>query len=168
MDRTLSWSMNISSCSQVDGAKFTVFRIWERFSRLGINSLVWPKWEAAMRCLFVLMLLVGCATKTPEERAAYRQAQYEAEQAAQQQSNREYTEKVMALCRGYGFSSGPEMRDCVMKVDLANRQQNAAMQQMILQQAIQQEAVNQQRALPRCADMGAGMRGYMQAQGQCR
>lgn len=33
MDRTLSRAMNSSSCSHVDGAKFTVLRIIERFSR---------------------------------------------------------------------------------------------------------------------------------------
>jgi hypothetical protein len=34
MERTFSCSMNISNCSQVDGAKFTVLRMSDRFSRV--------------------------------------------------------------------------------------------------------------------------------------
>lgn len=40
MDRTLSLAIKSSSCSHVDGAKFTVLRIIDRFSRLLVVTML--------------------------------------------------------------------------------------------------------------------------------
>ena len=73
-----------------------------------------------MRYLIVLALLAGCASQpqpTPEEQA------------------RAYTEGVNAQCRSYGFTPGTaDFRDCVMRIDMANRQAFEAQRQMLLQQ----------------------------------
>ena len=113
--------------------------------------------------------LSGCASKTPEERAAFRQAR-QAEEQRQVAAQREaYRQNVYSQCRSYGFRDGSaEFNNCVMRVDMSNREQDAATRQMILQQAIQAEQVRQQRALPLCSSMGPGMAGYMRAEGSCR
>lgn len=86
-----------------------------------------------MRYLVVLVVLAGCTTQAERQ-----QRDYEAEQARA----RAYTQQVDGQCRSYGFKDGtPEFRDCVMRVDTANRQQWEAQRQMLLQQYIQQQGI---------------------------
>lgn len=68
------------------------------------------------RYLFIVLLLAGCAT----------QEQLQARQQA-------YANSLYAQCSAYGFARGtPEFSQCVMRLDMANRQsQGAASQQMI-------------------------------------
>lgn len=74
-----------------------------------------------MRYLFVLLLLGGCAT--PEQRAADAAAQRAA-----------YRVKVEDTCFAYGYKPNtPEWSNCMMQVDMAYQQQNAAMRQMLIQ-----------------------------------
>ena len=75
MDLTLSRVIKSSNCSHVDGAKFTVLRIRERFSRF---------------TLLALSLLAGCATRfdyTPEQEPQYRRDAFTCEQIASGQIN---------------------------------------------------------------------------------
>ena len=80
-----------------------------------------------MRYLIVLFMLAGCATDDEAEARA---------QAAA------YRDGVRNQCRAYGFKDDtPEFRDCLMRIDMANRQQWEAQRQMLLQQQIYQQGV---------------------------
>jgi hypothetical protein len=70
------------------------------------------------RYLFVLLVLAGCAT--PEDAARQRAA---------------YASALRAQCAGYGFKAGtPEMAQCVMRLDQAQRQAEAANSAAAIQQ----------------------------------
>lgn len=74
-----------------------------------------------------LLVLAGCAT---DDRANHER------QAA------EYRAGVEGQCRAYGFTEGsPEFRDCLMRVDMTNRQAYEANRQMLLQQYINQQGI---------------------------
>jgi hypothetical protein len=75
-----------------------------------------------LACLSVL--LASCTT--PEQQAQEEQAQAEA-----------YRRYVMAQCKSYGHTPGtPDFKNCLMQVDMANRQGDRAMQNMILRDHI--------------------------------
>ncbi len=107
----------------------------------------------------VALTLFGCATQAQIE------ARQEQERAQQLSAQAAYRERVFGQCRAYGFAEdSAEFRQCLMQIDMANRQQNQAMQQMILQQMIQQ----QYQSLPSCSSLPPGLAGYRKAQGTCR
>lgn len=111
----------------------------------------------------VALTLVGCAT--PEQIEARRQQELAQQQAAQAA----YRERVFGQCRAYGFTEGTEQfRQCLMQVDMANQQQNAATRQMILQQYLQQQNEQEIRAMPYCSSLPPVIAGYRRAQGTCR
>lgn len=108
----------------------------------------------------VAFTLVGCAA-TPEQIEARRQQ----EQAQQQAAQAAYRERVFGQCRAYGFTEGSaEFRQCLMQVDMANQQQNAATRQIILQQMLQQ----QYQSMPLCSSLPPFTSGYRRAEGTCR
>ena len=63
--------------------------------------------------------LIAACSSTPEEREA--QARYERQQQIQ------YEIKLADQCSRYGFTGGtPEFRECVMRLDMAEKQRRAA------------------------------------------
>lgn len=116
-----------------------------------------------MRYLVLLFVLAGCAT--PEQIQARRDAE-----AYQQEAQRQaYRDRVYGQCRAYGFSEGTDQfRNCLMQVDQANQQQNAATRQMLLQQLIQQQNESNVRAMPYCSMLPPAIAGFRRAQGTCK
>lgn len=102
--------------------------------------------------LLVLLATSACATDDRQ-----REQQIAAQQA--------YAARVQAQCQGYGFVPGTaEFRDCVMRVDMANRQTDAQTRQMLIEQQIQRDTA----LLPLCSTLPPGLAGYRRAQGACR
>lgn len=83
-------------------------------------------------CLFVL-LAAGCATDAERQQKEFEQQQMRAAQ---------YRVGLENQCRAYGFKDDTaEFRDCLMRLDMANRQQWEAQRQMLLQQYINQQGI---------------------------
>lgn len=88
-----------------------------------------------MRYLFVLLILTTAGCESAQQRRDREDAENQARAAA-------YRDGVRNQCRGYGFKDDtPEFRDCLMRVDTANRAQWEAQRQMLLQQHIQQQGI---------------------------
>ncbi len=103
------------------------------------------------RYLSVLLLIGGCASETV--------------QADDAQDRAAYREHVYAQCDSYGYQRGSKaFSDCLMSVDLANRQMADQLRGAILQEALQREY----RTLPLCSSLPSGMSGYERAAGRCR
>jgi hypothetical protein len=120
----------------------------------------------AMRyVLCLVVLLASCSSMTPEERAARRQAAYEAEQQQLAAQREAYRQRLYSQCSAYGFQQGtPDFSRCLMQVDTANQQQDAQMRAVILQQLLQQ----QYQSMPLCSSLPPGMAGYRRAEATCR
>ena len=81
----------------------------------------------------LLALMAGCAT--PQQKAEQRAAD-------EQQRAKEYRVMVENQCFAYGFKPNTaEWPRCLMQVDMANRQQDAARRQMIQQEYVRQQGI---------------------------
>lgn len=104
-----------------------------------------------MRYLIVLLAVTSCATQ--------KQVQ------AQQSNEAAYWERLRTRCMAYGFQSGTEgFKNCVMQLDLANKQNEANSRQILLQEEIRRT----QGALPLCSSLPPGQSGHARASGNCR
>lgn len=102
-----------------------------------------------MRYLFVLLLVGGCMT--PQE-AARRQAL--ADQA--------YTAGLQQRCAAYGITQQPALGQCMMQIDLQNRQNRAAQDAAATQNALrllQQSGPTYMPAAPPPRDTSCVQRG---------
>lgn len=106
-----------------------------------------------MRYLFVLLFVAGCAIE-PDEQVVDSSSGQEAIQ-----------QRLIAQCRAYGFTEGtPEFSQCLMQIDMARKQRDSQVDQLLMQELIQQE----RRPLPSCASFPPGLAGYKKAAGECR
>ena len=120
-----------------------------------------------MRTILFVLLLTGCVSAEEQQRRAALQQQYQAQQDA---ANREaYRSQVFAQCRAYGYAEGTEaFKQCLMQVDMANRQAADQQRAILLQQILTNESAGQQNAMPFCSSLPPGTAGYARAQGRCR
>lgn len=82
---------------------------------------------------------------------------------------RAYTESLFRQCDAVGYTRDTDAhRGCVMQLHGQAQADNAQQRAMILQGIIQQQQGQQYRAMPLCATLPPGTRGYMQAAGTCR
>jgi len=114
-----------------------------------------------MRVLWLVLALLGCASEEARRQALERHA---AEEAAQNEAaGRAYRERVYSQCRAYGFAVGtPQFSNCLMQVDMANHQQNAQTQNIVLQQ------MRYEQAMPLCSSLSPFLAGYYKPQGRCQ
>jgi hypothetical protein len=113
-----------------------------------------------MRYIVFALVLAGCATQ--EDIAARQRLQAQQEEAGRIA----YFQRIVAQCRQYGFADeSPDMKNCIMQVDQANK---AQLRGVILQQIMQDESARQQRALPLCSQLPPGLAGYSRSKGECR
>lgn len=88
-----------------------------------------------LAALALTVLLAGCVNH--EQRLANQRYEIEQERLQREQ----YRERVMGQCRAYGFKDGsPEYKNCLMQVDMANQQQDAATRRAIIQMYLMQQA----------------------------
>lgn len=131
-----SSSRSSSNCCQSDSGAWN----WNFLVRFSLRSTA-P---------LALTAVVGCAAEPQVDAAQYRAA---------------YKEQVFSQCDSYGYLRGTrEFSDCVMRVDLQNRSNDAALGNAILQEGMRR----QNEALPPCSSLGPGMAGYERAAGRCR
>ena len=110
-----------------------------------------------MRYLLFLLALAGCASEEPRRQQAERQTV-----AAQREA---YQRSLEYRCASYGFVQGTaDYRNCVVQVDMANRQQDAKTRNAMLQQILEKKY----GAMPLCSSLPSGLAGYHRAQGHCR
>lgn len=89
-----------------------------------------------MRAMLLIMIVIIAGCATPEQIAARRAAEAE----AQRQRNIAYTQQLAAQCDAIGYQRNTDpWRNCLLQLHQQNQAQNAAMRQMLLQQYIQQQ-----------------------------